>query len=111
MELFSSFTETVADPASTTRDNQDTMSGEPPSDVTTKDPFQDMTEQSFTYDYEDTTHSQGIDEEEGKTEMFDLVFTAPILFMYSHDSYISICVSLCVCVQGSWGRGPSQQSL
>ncbi|XP_029381498.1 protein SNORC [Echeneis naucrates] len=56
-------TETVADP--TTRDNQDTMSGEPPSDVTTKDPFQDMTEQSFTSDYEDTTHSLAMDEEEG----------------------------------------------
>ncbi|TMS09799.1 G-protein coupled receptor 55 [Larimichthys crocea] len=57
-------TETVADPASTTRDNQDTMSGEAPSDVTTKDPFQDMTEQAFTDDYEDTTHSQAMDEEE-----------------------------------------------
>ncbi|XP_019959862.2 protein SNORC [Paralichthys olivaceus] len=58
-------TETVADPASTTRDNQDTMSGEPPSDVTTRDPFQDMTEQSITNDYEDTTHPQAMDEEEG----------------------------------------------
>lgn len=56
-------TETVADPA--TRDNQDTMSGEPPSDVTTRDPFQDMTEQSFTLDYEDSTHSQAMEEEEG----------------------------------------------
>ncbi|XP_075953641.1 uncharacterized protein snorc [Anarhichas minor] len=56
-------TETVAD--STARDNQDTMSGEPPSDVTTKDPFQDMTEQSFTFDYEDTTHSQDLDKEKG----------------------------------------------
>ncbi|XP_028283934.1 protein SNORC [Parambassis ranga] len=58
-------TETFADPASTSRDNQDTMSGEPPSDVTTKDPFQDMTEQSFTYDYEDSTHPQDEDAEEG----------------------------------------------
>ncbi|KAF0021913.1 hypothetical protein F2P81_000577 [Scophthalmus maximus] len=41
------------------------MSGEPPGDVTTKGPFQDMTEQSFTSDYEDTTHSQAVDEEEG----------------------------------------------
>ncbi|KAM8728315.1 uncharacterized protein snorc [Acanthopagrus schlegelii] len=56
-------TETVSDPAST--DNQDTLSGDPPSDVTTKDPFQDMTEQPFTYDYEDATHSQAMDEEEG----------------------------------------------
>uniref|UniRef100_A0A3P8WKJ3 Secondary ossification center associated regulator of chondrocyte maturation n=1 Tax=Cynoglossus semilaevis TaxID=244447 RepID=A0A3P8WKJ3_CYNSE len=52
------------DPVSTTRDNQDTTSGEPPSDVTTKDPFQDMTEQSSTSDYEDITHSLTIDEEE-----------------------------------------------
>ncbi|XP_059200315.1 protein SNORC [Centropristis striata] len=56
-------TETISD--STTRDNQDTMSGEPPSDVTTKDPFRDMTEHSFTFDYEDTTHSHTLDEEEG----------------------------------------------
>lgn len=56
-------TETVADPASTARDNQDTMSGEPPSDVTTRAPFQDVTEQSFTYDYEDATHSHALDEE------------------------------------------------
>ncbi|XP_024908190.1 protein SNORC [Cynoglossus semilaevis] len=65
--LFIAFihTETVFDPVSTTRDNQDTTSGEPPSDVTTKDPFQDMTEQSSTSDYEDITHSLTIDEEEG----------------------------------------------
>ncbi|XP_073348018.1 uncharacterized protein snorc [Pagrus major] len=56
-------TETVSDPAST--DTQDTMSGDPPSDVTTKDPFQDMTEQPSTSDYEDITHSQAMDEEEG----------------------------------------------
>lgn len=55
--------ETVAD--STTRDNQDTMSGEPPSDVTTKEPFQDMTEQSFTFDYEYTTHTEAMDKNEG----------------------------------------------
>ncbi|XP_047444574.1 protein SNORC [Mugil cephalus] len=58
-------TETVGDPVSTTRDNQDTMSGEPPGEVTTKEPFPDTTEQTFTYDYEDTTHSQPLDEEEG----------------------------------------------
>lgn len=67
--------ETVAD--ATTRDNQDTMSGEPPSDVTTKDPFQDMTEQSFTFDYEDTTHSHALDEEEGKT---DTIYTKSYVF-------------------------------
>ncbi|XP_035527114.1 protein SNORC [Morone saxatilis] len=58
-------TEADADPVSTTRDNQDTMSGEPPSDITTKDPFQGITEQPFTFDYEDTTHSQAMEEEEG----------------------------------------------
>lgn len=51
------------------------MSGEPPSDVTTKDPFQDMTEQPYTLDYEDATHPQAIDEEEGKT---DPVFWATV---------------------------------
>uniref|UniRef100_A0A3Q3X9C6 Uncharacterized protein n=1 Tax=Mola mola TaxID=94237 RepID=A0A3Q3X9C6_MOLML len=56
--------ETVADPSSTTRDNQDTMSGDPPTDVTTKYPFQDMTEQPFTFDYEEATHTQAVDEEE-----------------------------------------------
>ncbi|XP_034410974.1 uncharacterized protein snorc [Cyclopterus lumpus] len=55
--------ETAAD--STTRENQDTMSGEAPGDVTTKDPLQAMTEPSFTFDYEDITHSQALDEEEG----------------------------------------------
>ncbi|KAK2822423.1 hypothetical protein Q5P01_022488 [Channa striata] len=44
-------TETVAEPASTTRDNQDTMSGEPPSEITTKNPFQDATELPFTSEY------------------------------------------------------------
>ncbi|KAM4605144.1 protein SNORC [Polymixia lowei] len=59
-------TETVGDPAPTLQgDNQDTVSGGGAYDVTTKDPFQDMTERSFTYDYEDTTHSQTMDEEEG----------------------------------------------
>lgn len=55
------------------------MSGEPPSDVTTKDPFQDMTEPPYTLDYEDATHSQAIDEEEGKT---DPVFSAGIFFFF-----------------------------
>nr|XP_040027361.1 protein SNORC [Gasterosteus aculeatus aculeatus] len=53
--------ETVAD--STTRDNQDTMSGEPPGDLTTKDPFPGRTEQPF--DYEDATHPHPLDGEAG----------------------------------------------
>ncbi|KAK6310578.1 hypothetical protein J4Q44_G00186330 [Coregonus suidteri] len=57
--------ETVADPAPTLQgDNQDMLSGEGAYDVTTKDPFQDMTERVFTLEYEDTTHSQAMDEEE-----------------------------------------------
>ncbi|KAM9789155.1 LOW QUALITY PROTEIN: protein SNORC [Neosynchiropus ocellatus] len=57
--------ERVADPSTPTRDHQDTMSGEPPSDVTTKDPFHGMTEQTFTVDFEDATHSHAMEEEEG----------------------------------------------
>lgn len=49
--------------ADTVPDHQDTMSGEPPGDATTKSPFQQVTEQPFTFDYEDATYSQGIEEE------------------------------------------------
>uniref|UniRef100_A0A4W5QSF0 Secondary ossification center associated regulator of chondrocyte maturation n=1 Tax=Hucho hucho TaxID=62062 RepID=A0A4W5QSF0_9TELE len=59
------FTETVADPTPTLQgDNQDTLSGEGAYEVTTKDPFQDMTESVLTFEYEDTTHSQAVEEEE-----------------------------------------------
>lgn len=34
--------------------------------MTTKVPFQDPTENTFTFDYEDGTHSVTLDEEEGK---------------------------------------------
>lgn len=53
-------------PADTVPDHQDTMSGEPPGDATTKSPFQQVTEQPFTFDYDDATYSQGIEEEGGK---------------------------------------------
>ncbi|KAI1882988.1 hypothetical protein AGOR_G00240550 [Albula goreensis] len=57
--------ETVADPAPTPqRDNQDTSSGGGPYDITTKDPFHDLTENAFTFEYEDTTRFQPMDEEE-----------------------------------------------
>ncbi|KAM8839734.1 LOW QUALITY PROTEIN: protein SNORC [Synchiropus picturatus] len=56
--------ERVADPSMPTRDHQETMSGEPPSDITTKDPFHGMTEQTFTIDFEDATHSHAVEEEE-----------------------------------------------
>lgn len=59
-------TETVADPSPTLQsENQDTPSGEEPIDVTTKDPFQELTENSFTFDYEDMTHPTVMGEDEG----------------------------------------------
>ncbi|XP_034559788.1 protein SNORC [Notolabrus celidotus] len=57
-------TDADADPASPTRDNQDT-SGDLPIDVTTKTPFHGMPELTFTYNYEDSTHSHTLDWEEG----------------------------------------------
>ncbi|CAB1317612.1 unnamed protein product [Coregonus sp. 'balchen'] len=57
---------TVDDPTPTLQgDNQDTLSGGGAYDVTTKDPFKDMTERVFTFAYEDTTHSQAMNEGEG----------------------------------------------
>ncbi|XP_026230802.1 protein SNORC [Anabas testudineus] len=57
-------TETVLDSALTTRDNPDTMSGEPPSDVITKRPYQDVTIRQFvTPDYDHPTPYPGIIEE------------------------------------------------
>lgn len=59
--------ETVADPSPTLQsENQDTPSGEEPIDVTTKDPFQELTENSFTFDYEDMTHPTVMGEDEGE---------------------------------------------
>ncbi|XP_019734560.1 uncharacterized protein snorc [Hippocampus comes] len=59
--------ETVGD---SPRDNQDIMSGEIPADVaptgaTTKELLHHMTEQAFTFDYEDATQGLAVDEEEG----------------------------------------------
>ncbi|XP_016114914.1 uncharacterized protein C2orf82 homolog [Sinocyclocheilus grahami] len=57
--------ETVADSSPTLQnDNQDTLSGAGGYDVTTKVPFQDLTEKAFTFDYEDGTLSITLDEEE-----------------------------------------------
>ncbi|KAF7222538.1 protein SNORC [Nothobranchius furzeri] len=58
-------TETVLDTSLTSRDHQDTMSGDPPAEGTTKAPFQDVTDQSFTFDYEDSTLPQILDEDGG----------------------------------------------
>ncbi|XP_051984942.1 protein SNORC [Xyrauchen texanus] len=59
-------TETVADSSPTLqKDNQDTLSGDAPIDVTTKHHFYDQTEKSLTYDNEDGTPSLTLDEEEG----------------------------------------------
>ncbi|KAJ8011812.1 hypothetical protein DPEC_G00062130 [Dallia pectoralis] len=59
--------DTAADPVPTLQgENQDTMSGGGASDQTTKDPFHDR-EKAFTFtsEYDDTTHTQIIDEDEG----------------------------------------------
>lgn len=90
----SSSPETVGDPAPTLQgDNQDTVSGGGAYDVTTKDPFQDMTERSFTYDYEDTTHPQTMEEEEGKIwrlhwNLFDRLIISP--FSHSQPSNLAL---------------------
>lgn len=57
-------TETVADPALTSRDSQDTSGDDLPSEVTTKDPFHEVTGEPVTYEYEDATHTQPLDKEE-----------------------------------------------
>lgn len=56
--------ETIAEVSPTLQsDNQDTLSGAgAPSDVTTKDPYQDVTQSSFN-DYEDNTDISTVDEE------------------------------------------------
>lgn len=51
-----------AETVTISRDNQDTISGDPPGDVITKDPFQDMTGPPFTFDYTDSTHVPASDE-------------------------------------------------
>ncbi|KAJ8389595.1 hypothetical protein AAFF_G00118320 [Aldrovandia affinis] len=57
--------ETMADPAPTPhRDSQDTSSGGGAFDLTTKDPFHDLTDNAFTYEYEDTTRFQPVDEDD-----------------------------------------------
>ncbi|XP_056109379.1 protein SNORC [Rhinichthys klamathensis goyatoka] len=57
-------TETVADSSPTLQnDNQDTLSGAGAIDVTTKVPYQDLTGNTFSFDYEDSTHSVTLDEE------------------------------------------------
>ncbi|KAJ8357475.1 hypothetical protein SKAU_G00202690 [Synaphobranchus kaupii] len=56
--------ESVADPAPTPdRDGQDTSSGGGAYDVTTKDPFHDLTDNAFTLEYEDATRFQAVDED------------------------------------------------
>ncbi|KAM4556484.1 uncharacterized protein snorc [Fundulus diaphanus] len=57
--------ETVLDPALSSRDHQDAMSGDPPADVTTKNPFLDRAAQTYTFDFEDATHPPILDEDEG----------------------------------------------
>lgn len=57
-------TESVADPALTFRDSQDTSGDDPLSDATTKDPIHEATGEPVTYEYEDATHTHPLDEEE-----------------------------------------------
>ncbi|XP_061099441.1 protein SNORC-like isoform X2 [Conger conger] len=55
---------TVADPVPTPhRDSQDTSSGGGAYDITTKDPFHDLTDNAFTVEYEDITRFQPLDED------------------------------------------------
>uniref|UniRef100_W5MS05 Secondary ossification center associated regulator of chondrocyte maturation n=1 Tax=Lepisosteus oculatus TaxID=7918 RepID=W5MS05_LEPOC len=56
------FPETAADPAPTPQsESQETCSGGGSYDVTTRDPPHDLTDNTFTFEYEDTTHSQPMD--------------------------------------------------
>ncbi|XP_058603204.1 protein SNORC [Onychostoma macrolepis] len=57
--------ETVADSSPTLQnDNQDTLSGAGSFDVTTKVAVQDPTENSYTFDYDDGTHTITKEDEE-----------------------------------------------
>ncbi|XP_061878609.1 protein SNORC [Entelurus aequoreus] len=61
--VHSGLAETLADPS---RDNLDIMSGETPADVATttaRENLHHMTEQPFTFDYEDSTQTLAVDEE------------------------------------------------
>ncbi|XP_007541802.1 uncharacterized protein C2orf82 [Poecilia latipinna] len=61
-------TETVLDPALSSRDHQDAMSGDPPvwmTEVTTKSHFLDNPGQTYTFDFEDSTQPPILDEGEG----------------------------------------------
>uniref|UniRef100_A0A096M0Z4 Secondary ossification center associated regulator of chondrocyte maturation n=1 Tax=Poecilia formosa TaxID=48698 RepID=A0A096M0Z4_POEFO len=60
--------ETVLDPALSSRDHQDAMSGDPPvwmTEVTTKSHFLDNPGQTYTFDFEDSTQPPILDEGEG----------------------------------------------
>lgn len=54
--------ETVLDPALTSRDHQDAMSGDPPTEVTTKNP---LTGQTYIFEYDESTNPPIMDEDEG----------------------------------------------
>ncbi|XP_041848120.1 protein SNORC [Melanotaenia boesemani] len=55
--------ETVADSA-LNRDHQDTISGDPPIEVSTKDPFQFMTKLPDDFDFEESTDSENLDKDQ-----------------------------------------------
>ncbi|XP_013886518.1 uncharacterized protein C2orf82 [Austrofundulus limnaeus] len=58
-------TEMVLNPSLTSRDHQDTMSGDPPVEGTTRTPVLGFTDHPVTEDYEDATLSQTLEVDEG----------------------------------------------
>ncbi|MED6276167.1 hypothetical protein CHARACLAT_000497 [Characodon lateralis] len=58
-------TEPGFEPALTSRDHQDGISGDQSTEVTTKNSFLDITEQTYTFDFEDATHPPILDDDEG----------------------------------------------
>ncbi|XP_038145170.1 protein SNORC [Cyprinodon tularosa] len=51
--------------AASSRDQQDAMSGDPPTEVTTKNPFLDISAHTYRFEFEDSTHPPILDEDEG----------------------------------------------
>lgn len=64
----------MLNPSLTSRDHQDTMSGDPPVEGTTKTPVLDFTGHPVTEDYEDATLSQTLEEDEGEAGLLGGAF-------------------------------------
>lgn len=71
------------------------MSGEPPGDVTTKSPFQQVTEQPFTFEYEDATYSHDTEEQGGMKNIpqgYSVVVTTSMIKMFEQScEYTAQC--------------------